>query len=103
MTTLPAPTIAKAPISIPQRIADYIGLQPGRRGGTQVQTASGTVTMYENLIDKLYIGNINLTFVSAVINPSDRSETILLGMSALKKLECSLIDDKLLLRQRNNR
>lgn len=85
-------------VSIPQRVADYIGLKP-RGGAIEVRTASGLVPMFEVELDTLTIGEIELRFVKALINSSDRTETILLGMSALRKLEFTHKDDKLILRQ----
>lgn len=86
-------------VSIPERVANMIGLK-GTGGTTKVQTASGTVTTQEVMLDMLEIGAIQLTGVPALINPADRTETILLGMSALRRLQFTHDDDKIILRQK---
>ena len=55
--------------------------------------------MYDTVLDSLQIVDIQLTYVPGIINPGDRSETVLLGMSALKQLEFSHRDGWLILRQ----
>ena len=86
-------------VSIPERVALSLGLKGEGRSST-VQTASGTVAVQNVILDKLSIGNIDLTYVAAVINPADRGETILLGMSALKRLQFTHDDGRLILRQK---
>ena len=86
-------------VSIPQRIANYIGLKPNGPA-VNASTAGGTIRIQKALIDELIIGNILLTHVSASINPRDKSDKILLGMSALKRLEFTHMDGKLILRQK---
>lgn len=72
-------------VSIPEHIANNMGLQ--RFNNYRVQTANGTVTVYRTKIETLSIGDIVLHNVDAHINPSMRSDEILLGMSALKRVE----------------
>lgn len=86
-------------VSIPKRIANYIGLKPDGPA-INAATAGGTIRIQKTLIDELIIGNILLRNVSASINPSDRSDKILLGMSALKRLEFTHSDGRLILRQK---
>lgn len=86
-------------VSIPERVARSLGLKPTGRV-TQVQTASGTVQTHEVMLDSLNIGPIELTGVPALINPADRTNTILLGMSALRRLTFIHEDDKIILRQK---
>lgn len=85
-------------VSVPERIARAAGLAPIGRGH-DVRTANGLVKMYDTLLDTLTIGDIQLSYVSAMINPGDRTETVLLGMSALKNLEFTHRDGQLILRQ----
>ena len=85
-------------VSIPQRIANYLQLEPEGRG-VDIRTASGLVRAYETILNEVKIGDIALDWVGALINPSDRSNQILLGMSALKKLEFTHRDGQLILRQ----
>ncbi len=84
-------------VSIPASVADR--LQLDSYGSYPVQTANGTVTVYRTKIDQLSIGNIFLYNVAAHINPAMKSEEILLGMSALKKVEFSQKGKQLTLRE----
>jgi len=86
-------------VSIPERLARSLGLKSTGRV-MQVQTASGTVQTHEVLLDSLEIGPIKLTHVGALINPADRTNTILLGMSALRKLSFTHEDDQIILKQK---
>jgi len=57
-------------------------------GFSQGITANGTVVVEQTIIEELSIGSINLYNVRASINPGmSSSQPILLGMSALKRLE----------------
>ncbi len=84
-------------VSIPAHIADELQLESF--GRYRVQTANGTVTVYQTKIDQLSIGNIFLYNVAAHINPAMKTNEILLGMSALKKVEFSQKGKQLTLRE----
>jgi len=84
-------------VSIPAHVADDLGL--ARYQSYPVQTANGTVKVYRTKIDQLSIGNIFLYNVAAHINPAMKSDEILLGMSALTKVEFSQRGKKLTLRE----
>lgn len=84
-------------VSIPAHIAEELQLQSF--GSYPVQTANGTVTVYRTELDQLSIGNIFLYNVAAHINPAMKSDEILLGMSALKKVEFSQTGKQLTLRE----
>jgi len=84
-------------VSIPAHIAEQLQLESF--GNYPVQTANGTVTVYRTKIDQLSIGNIFLYNVAAHINPAMKSDAILLGMSALKKVEFSQTGKQLTLRE----
>ena len=84
-------------VSIPAHIADELQLESF--GSYPVQTANGNVTVYRTQIDQLSIGNIFLYNVAAHINPGMKSDSILLGMSALKKVEFSQTGKQLTLRE----
>lgn len=84
-------------VSIPAHIADQLQLES--YGSYPVQTANGSVTVYRTKIDQLSIGNIFLYNVAAHINPAMKSDEILLGMSALKKVEFSQTGKQLTLRE----
>ncbi len=89
-------------VSIPERVARALGLEPLGRAGTS-STANGTITVYPTQIRELRLGDIVLHHVSASINTADRGHQILLGMSALGELEMQQKQGKLLLRQPLNR
>ncbi len=72
-------------VSIPVHIAEQLNLQ--RYGSHLAQTANGTVKVYQTQIEQLRVGNIFLYDVAASINPGMKSNEILLGMSALKRVE----------------
>nr|WP_068545042.1 retropepsin-like aspartic protease [Thalassotalea crassostreae] len=72
-------------VSIPEQVAQHLDLPV--QGSHYVQTANGSVKVYETVIEQLSIGNIILYNVRANINPGMKSNEILLGMSALKQLE----------------
>lgn len=85
-------------VSIPVHIAEQLGLQSS--GSHIAQTANGNVRVYQTRLDQLNIGNIYLYDVDASINPGMQSNEILLGMSALKKVEFSQFGKQLVLRER---
>jgi aspartyl protease family protein len=85
-------------VSIPTRIAEELQLKG--YGSSRVNTANGTTTVYQTKLQQLSIGNIYLYDVAAHINPSMQSNQILLGMSALKRVEFSQVGKQLILRER---
>jgi len=87
-------------IAIPGALEKYLHLTRGR--SFQVNTANGYATAYATEIDYIQIGDIVLQNVRASINPSMQGEDILLGMSALKKVEFRQKGDKLTLIQNFN-
>ncbi|MCF6776351.1 retroviral-like aspartic protease family protein [Thiotrichales bacterium 19X7-9] len=84
-------------VSIPESIAKTIGLKRGAR--YQAMTANGKITIYRTYIDQLTIGSITLNHVVASINPSSDDDYILLGMSALRRLEMQQKNNQLILIQ----
>ena len=84
-------------ISVPQHIAERLGLQPGPV--VMYSTANGTTEAYLTRLDRVAIGNISLHNVRAHINPNFDSDEILLGMTFLKHVEFSQKGDTLTLRQ----
>ncbi len=72
-------------VSIPENIAEQIGLIKGK--ATRVGTANGSITVYSTHIDTVQLGNIKLRNVEGHINPFMKGDTALLGMSFLKHLE----------------
>ena len=84
-------------VSIPAHIADELQLQSN--GSYNVQTANGRVKVYSTVLEQLSIGNIFLYNVAANINPAMKSNEILLGMSALKRVDFSQTGTQLILRE----
>jgi aspartyl protease family protein len=84
-------------VSIPGHIAEKLSLQAGSK--SRVQTANGSINVYQTKINELRIGNIYLYNVAAHINPSMDADEILLGMSALKRVEFSQTGKQLILRE----
>jgi aspartyl protease family protein len=84
-------------VSIPAHIAEELELKG--YGESRVNTANGSITVYQTRIQQLSIGNIYLYDVSAHINPSMQSNEILLGMSALKRVEFSQVGKQLIIRE----
>lgn len=86
-------------VAIPGGLQHKLGLEAGR--AHWVNTANGTAKAYDTMIDRLVIGNIELTNIRASITPSMEGEEILLGMSVLKQLEFTQRGRELTLRQFN--
>ncbi len=84
-------------VAIPDHVARAAGLTRGYPG--RASTANGVVTVYATEIDELVIGNIVLRNLAASITPSMGGDTILLGMSALQRIEFSQRGSQLTLRQ----
>ena len=84
-------------VSIPEKIADKIGLTKGR--SMIYQTANGKIRVFATRLDEISIGNITLKNVRATINPHFQSDDILLGMSFLKHLEFTQRGNQLTIRQ----
>jgi aspartyl protease family protein len=84
-------------ISVPQSIAETLGLKPGPV--VYYQTANGEAKAYITQLDKVSLGDIALQGVRAHINPNFHSDEILLGMTFLKHLEFTQQGDTLTLRQ----
>jgi len=85
-------------VVIPSQLASSFGLVS--KGEKQSITANGIVTVGHATIDTLSIGGITLYNIAASINPGmDKTQAILLGMSALKRLELSQVGETLTLTQ----
>ena len=84
-------------VAVPAGLAENLGLHHGAR--TLVNTAAGVVPVFSTKINRLTLGQIELSGVSASITPSMGGEIILLGMSALKRIEFTQRGNTLTLRQ----
>ncbi|WP_207063078.1 TIGR02281 family clan AA aspartic protease [Motiliproteus sp. SC1-56] len=83
-------------VVIPKTIADRAGLKG--QGRFSARTANGTISVSRTRIERLRLGPLTLHDVRATINPHMTGE-VLLGMSALKRLELSHSADGLVLRR----
>jgi len=83
-------------VAVPEALAQELGLRKGRQGMSQ--TANGRVITYRTEIDRLELGDIQMTNVAASITPGMDGNIILLGMSALKEFELTQKGDTLTLR-----
>jgi len=86
-------------ISIPAHVASRIGLQ--RLHEMRFDTANGVAKGYATHINRVRVGSIELTELDASINPNVDDDTVLLGMSFLKRIEFTQRGDTLILRQYN--
>ena len=84
-------------VSVPAGLAKKLGLKKGTL--MWAQTANGQVSTYATVIDKISLGDISLTNVSASINPHMSGNEVLLGMSFLRQLEVIHKDGELTIRQ----
>lgn len=84
-------------VVIPEKVARKAGLKRGIP--LQARTANGSITVYGTRLKTVAIGDITMHNVRASINPHMQGEEILLGMSALKRLELIQKNDQLILRQ----
>ncbi|MGD8312099.1 MAG: TIGR02281 family clan AA aspartic protease [Gammaproteobacteria bacterium] len=82
-------------VSIPAAVAQRLGLERGQP--LYYQTANGTVTAWQTLVDEIRLGRLRLGPVRASINPNFNGEAVLLGMSFLRELDFSQQGDTLTL------
>ena len=80
-------------VSIPAHLARTLDLRSGR--AFPVMTANGTVTVYETQLASLRFGDITYQNIPAHLNPGMRSDKILLGMSVLKDLQLTQVNQQL--------
>jgi aspartyl protease family protein len=72
-------------VAIPGHLAEALQLDYGEK--LETATANGTIWVYDTELSHLSLGNIEMTGVSASINPHMQEPEILLGMSVLKHLD----------------
>ena len=84
-------------VAVPAAIAISAGLEKGFR--TRAATANGVISVYSTRINELKLGNITLHDVDASITPGIGGDIILLGMSALQRVEFTQRGSTLTLRQ----
>jgi aspartyl protease family protein len=84
-------------VSIPAHLASELNLQAGY--SQQVSTANGSIQVYSTRVNELTLGDIVLHDIPAHLNPAINSDEILLGMSALRKLDFQQQNGALVLTQ----
>ncbi|MCK1794058.1 retropepsin-like aspartic protease family protein [Pseudomonas violetae] len=88
-------------VSVPAEVAKRLKLEEGF--GVTLSTANGLSKGYRTRIDRLQVGDIVLRDVRALVAPGLEGDQVLLGMSALNKLEFTQRGGTMLLRQTTNR
>ncbi len=83
-------------VSVPLGVARRLGLDAGP--ARRVRTANGEIIVYATVLDRVRLGGIALDRVRAHVNPHDRGDTVLLGMSFLRRLELIQKGGQLILR-----
>ena len=85
-------------VAVPEDMAADLGLVKGRE--SRVHTANGMARAYDTHIDVLQLGSIILRDVEADITPGmNGSGGVLLGMSALSRIDFAQKDGQLILSQ----
>lgn len=84
-------------VAVPQHLVPALSLKRGPE--IELHTANGRAKAYMTTINTVGVGDIELKDISAVINPNDKTDIILLGMSFLKQIEFTQRGDELILRQ----
>jgi aspartyl protease family protein len=87
-------------VSIPAGLAQRLKLEEGF--GVTLSTANGLSQGYRTRINSLQLGGIVLHDVRALVAPGLEGNQVLLGMSALNKLEFTQRGGTMLLRQTTN-
>jgi aspartyl protease family protein len=87
-------------VAVPMDLARQLALPKGE--AVTLNTANGRALGYRTRIDRLQLGAIVLRDVRAVAAPGLEGEQVLLGMSALNKLEFTQRGGTMLLRQTTN-
>ena len=87
-------------VVIPEHMSSILGIERGI--AVTVQTANGNLQAYNAKLDRVAIGGIVLQDIKALLNPSEESNVILLGMSFLKYIEFTQRGSTLTLRQYSN-
>lgn len=87
-------------VAIPESLARDFGLERG--APVTLSTANGRTEGYRTRLDSLQLGDILLRDVRALVVPGLDGKQVLLGMSALKRLEFTQRGGTLLLRQTLN-
>lgn len=83
-------------VALSTRLAKRLGAPLG--GVVTVRTANGTVTGYQTRLERVRLGPIEMRDVAALASAGIDDDTVLLGMSFLKRIEFTQSGDRLILR-----
>ncbi len=83
-------------VAIPEGVAERLGLPRGTP--VTLRTANGLANGYATRLASLRLGDIHLDDVAALVAPGMPGDEVLLGMSALRRMEFSQRDGTLVLR-----
>jgi len=84
-------------VSLPLPVARKLGLKLG--AAVTLDTANGTAIGYLTQLADVRLGPIELHDVSAVVSDGMDEQTVLLGMSFLRRLEFTQREERLILKQ----
>ena len=82
-------------VALPTRLAQRLGLKRGPE--VTLSTANGLARGYRTRLDSVRLGGIVLQDVAAIFSDGMDDDTVLLGMSFLKRLEFSQQNGQLIL------
>ena len=82
--------------ALPSALSRELGVKLG--AAVTVQTANGSAAGYETRLDSVRLGPIEMRDVGALVANGLDTETVLLGMSFLKRVEFMQREDRLILR-----
>jgi aspartyl protease family protein len=83
-------------VALPTGLARELGLKRG--AAVTLQTANGAAVGYQTRLDSVRLGPIEMHDVAALVADGMGADTVLLGMSFLKRVEFTQRDDRLILR-----
>ena len=83
-------------VALPVAIARELGLKRG--AAVTVQTANGAGAGFETRLNRVRVGPIEMRDVTAIVGDGIADDTVLLGMSFLKRVEFTQRGDRLILR-----
>lgn len=83
-------------VALPAALARELGLKRG--AAVTVQTANGAAAGYETRLDSVRVGPIEMRGVAAIVADGMGGDTVLLGMSFLKRVDFTQSGERLILR-----
>ena len=84
-------------VALPLALGRELGLKRG--AAITLQTANGPAVGYQTRLDRVKLGPLEMRDIGAVMSEGLDSDTVLLGMNFLKRVELNQRDDRLILRQ----